>query len=612
MNASSLSSFAAGVLIANRGEIAVRLIRACQTLGIRSIAVYSSADKNALHVRLADEAIEIGAAAPQASYLNAAAILQAARQSGAAAVHPGYGFLSENADFAEAVAAAGLTFIGPPPAAMRAMGDKAEAKRRMKAAGVPTVPGVEELLSPEQALSAAAEIGYPVLLKASAGGGGRGMRIVSTPEELPQAYASAQREAQNAFGDSRLLLEKYIQNGHHIEIQIFGDQRGHLVHLFERECSTQRRHQKIIEESPSPLLTAEMRTQMGAAALQAARAVGYTNAGTVEFIFDPASGAFYFLEMNTRLQVEHPVTEAVTGLDLAQWQIRAAAGEPFPYQQEDLRQNGHALECRIYAEDENFLPSAGPLLRVVFPSGLRVDAGVETGGEVSPFYDSMLAKLIVHAPSRAQAIAQMRQALRQTVIHGVETNLNFLQDLLARPEFARGEVHTRWVENEFHWQPQPAPAALGKMASLAWLTPAANSDSSAVADPWQSTAGFRLGAAAEFSLPPGWRREIHVSPEGGRTWVTWQGRTWVLTRAVNGAAGEASGGDLRAPMPGAIRAALAQPGETVRKGQPVLVLEAMKMELKLVAPFDGQVQSLLVAVGQSVEREQLLLRLQPI
>lgn len=597
------------ILIANRGEIAIRIIHACQALGIRSVAVYSSADKNAPHTRLADEAIEIGGPAPRESYLNSEAILRAASQSHAQAIHPGYGFLSENADFAEAVAAAGLIFIGPPPAAMRAMGDKAEAKRRMKLAGVPTVPGVEEILSLEQALSAAAEIGYPLLVKASAGGGGKGMKIVRTPAEMAQALDSARREAKNAFGDERLLLEKFIENSHHVEIQIFGDQHGHLVHLFERECSVQRRHQKIIEESPSPLLTPEIRAAMGQAALQAARAVNYFSAGTVEFIFDPASSNFHFLEMNTRLQVEHPVTEAITGLDLAQWQIRVAAGEPFPYAQAELHQRGHALECRVYAEDENFLPSAGRLLKVIQSPNARVDSGIESGGEVSPFYDSMLAKIIVHAETRPAAIQKMRAALAQTVIHGVVTNLDFLQDLLARPEFARGEIHTGWVESEFAWKPGPPPAELRKMAALALLARPANEAAATLTDPWQNPAGFRLSAPAGFSLPKNWRQAITVSQESGRSWVSWLGRSWILENTRTGEAGDSSSGTLRAPMPGAIRAVLVQPGERVQKGQPLLMLEAMKMELKLSAPFDGLVESVSAAVGQRVERGQPLAKL---
>ena len=373
------------ILIANRGEIAIRIMHACRALGIQTVAVYSTADKNARHVRFADEAVEIGGAAPRESYLNIPNILHAASITSAQAIHPGYGFLSENAEFADAVAAAGLIFIGPPADAMRAMGDKSEAKRRMKIAGVPTVPGAEEITSVETALATAETVGYPVLVKASAGGGGKGMRVVRSAQEMPEALEAARRESKNAFGDERLLLEKYIENAHHIEIQVFGDQHGNLVHLFERECSVQRRHQKIIEESPSPLLIPEIRVQMGAAAVRAARAVGYFSAGTVEFIFDTQTASFFFLEMNTRLQVEHPVTEMVTGLDLAQWQIRAAAGEPFPFSQGELRQQGHAIECRIYAEDADFFPSTGRLLKVIEPPNARVDSGIESGGAVSHF-----------------------------------------------------------------------------------------------------------------------------------------------------------------------------------------------------------------------------------
>ena len=453
------------LLIANRGEIAVRIIRACRELGIRTVAVYSEADADAPHVRLADEAVLIGPPEPGASYLNIEAILQAARETGATAIHPGYGFLSENAAFAEAVQAAGLTFIGPPPEAIRLMGDKALSKVRMREAGVPTVPGVEGLETAEDFRRAAAQIGYPLLVKAAAGGG-KGMRIVRQADELEDAIESAAREARNAFGDDRLLLEKYLPQAHHIEFQILADAHGKTLHLFERECSVQRRHQKIIEETPSPLLTDEIRARMGQAAVRAAQAVGYVNAGTVEFIFDPESGDFYFLEMNTRLQVEHPVTEMTTGLDLAQWQIRIAAGEPLPWQQETLTGRGHAIECRLYAEDPagGFLPSTGRLLTVRWPSGpgVRVDAGVQSGGEVSHHYDPMLAKIIVHAEDRPAAIRRMITALRETVVHGVRTNLAFLLDVLAHPDFRAGRVDTRWVERTFPaWQPaEPPPEAL--------------------------------------------------------------------------------------------------------------------------------------------------------
>lgn len=454
------------ILIANRGEIAIRIMRACKELGVKTVAVYSDADKNSQHAQFADEAIHIGAAPAKESYLNADVLIQAALASQADAIHPGYGFLSENASFAGTVASAHLTFIGPSADSIRAMGDKAESKIRMKRAGVPTVPGAEGLESESDFKKAAEEIGYPVLVKAAAGGGGKGMRVVNQVEELKEAIESARREALNAFGDERLLVEKYIPNAHHIEFQVFGDQHGHLVHLFERECSTQRRYQKIIEETPSPLLTPELRKQMGEAAVAAAKAVNYFNAGTIEFIFDPQPSTlnlqpFYFLEMNTRLQVEHPVTELTTGLDLVQWQIRVAAGERFPYSQEQITQRGHAIECRVYAEDpaNGFLPSTGKLLQYIEPRGpgIRVDSGFRAGDEVTHFYDPLLAKLIVFGESRFLAIQKMQAALREFVVHGVTTNIDFLQDVLTHEDFAAGNVSTKWVENNFKWTP-PAPS----------------------------------------------------------------------------------------------------------------------------------------------------------
>ncbi len=459
------------VLIANRGEIAVRLIRAARELGLRAIAVYSEADARSLHVQLADEAILLGPPEPAASYLDGEKIIAAARQSGAEAIHPGYGFLSENAAFAAAVQAAGLIFIGPSPEAIRLMGDKAASKEKMRAAGVPTVPGEEGLSTLDDFQRAAAQIGYPVLVKAAAGGGGKGMRIVQREADLADAVESAAREAQNAFGDNRLLLEKYLPQAHHIEFQILADAHGHTLHLFERECSVQRRHQKIIEETPSPLLSPALRARMGQAAVAAARAVGYVNAGTVEFIFDPTSDDFYFLEMNTRLQVEHPVTELTTGLDLAQWQFRVAAGEALPWAQDELSRRGHAIECRVYAEDpaSGFLPSIGPLLRVRWPQGpgIRVDSGFRSGDEVTRYYDPLLAKIIVHAEDRPTAIRRMQAALRETVVHGVRTNIAFLLDVLAHPDFRQGRADTRWVERTFSgWETGDPPLEALLAASL--------------------------------------------------------------------------------------------------------------------------------------------------
>jgi acetyl-CoA carboxylase biotin carboxylase subunit len=490
------------ILIANRGEIAVRIMRACKELGIQTVAVYSDADKNALHVQHADEAIHIGPAAPKESYLNMEKIIAAAKQSNADAVHPGYGFLSENASFAAAVDSAQLTFIGPSAESIRLMGDKAESKIRMKQAGVPTVPGMEGIRAEEDFEKAAQEIGYPVLVKAAAGGGGKGMRVVNTEGELPEAIESARREALNAFGDERLLIEKYIPKAHHVEFQVFGDRHGNLVHLFERECSVQRRHQKIIEETPSPLLIPELRQQMGEAAIKAAQAVNYFNAGTVEFIIDPDTYKFYFLEMNTRLQVEHPVTELVAGLDLVHWQIRIAAGEPFPFSQSSFTQRGHAIECRIYAEDpaNGFLPSTGRLLQFVEPRGpgVRVDSGFATGDEVTHFYDPLLAKLVVHADDRASAIQRMHAALNDFIVHGVVTNIDFLQAVLAHPDFANGEVTTRWVETSFHWSPPAEPSFESLIAaSLADLTivnhqsSIENRNEPDPYNPWKSSNGFR-------------------------------------------------------------------------------------------------------------------------
>ena len=492
------------ILIANRGEIAIRVMRACKELGIQTVAVYSDADKNALHVQQADEAIHIGPAAPKESYLDMDKIIRLAKQANADAIHPGYGFLSENASFAAAVASAQLIFIGPSADSIRLMGDKAESKIRMKEAGVPTVPGMEGLESPEDFENAAREIGYPVLVKAAAGGGGKGMRIVHTESELQEAIESARREALNAFGDERLLIEKYVAKAHHIEFQVFGDQHGNLVHLFERECSVQRRHQKIIEETPSLLLTPELREAMGRAAVAAAKAVGYYNAGTVEFIVDPDTSTFYFLEMNTRLQVEHPVTELVTGIDLVHWQIRVAAGEPFPFTQSDFTQRGHALECRIYAEDpaNGFLPSTGKLLQYIEPRGpgIRVDSGFDAGDEVTHFYDPLLAKLIVHAESRETAIQRMQTALKEYIVHGVVTNIDFLQSVLAHPDFAYGDVTTRWVETDFNWVPSPAPssealiaAALAEVAVPGPRSQMPGTNEPDPHSPWKNANGFRIG-----------------------------------------------------------------------------------------------------------------------
>ncbi len=464
------------ILIANRGEIAIRIMRACRELGIKTIAVYSEADKNSLHVQFADEAVLLGEASPKESYLNVDKIINAAIQTQADAIHPGYGFLSENASFAAAVESAKLTFIGPSADSIRAMGDKAQAKIKMKQAGVPTVPGFEDLESEDDFKKAAKKIGYPVLVKAAAGGGGKGMRVVNAENELSEAIESARREALNSFGDERLLIEKYLSDAHHIEFQVLGDKYGNLVHLFERECSVQRRHQKIIEETPSPLLTSKLREEMGQAAVAAAKAVNYYNAGTIEFIFDPKTSQYYFLEMNTRLQVEHPITELVTGIDLVQWQIRIAAGEKFPFKQTDFHQHGHAIECRVYAEDpaNGFLPSTGELLQFIEPRGpgIRVDSGFARDNEVTHFYDPLLAKLIVHAENRQAAIQKMQTALREFIVHGVMTNIDFMQAVMKHDDFANGKVSTRWVEqtlesNSLLFDMQEQSPALGNLIAAA-------------------------------------------------------------------------------------------------------------------------------------------------
>jgi len=497
------------ILIANRGEIAIRIMRACRELGIKTVAVYSDADKNALHLSYADEAIRIGAASPKESYLNMEVLIRAALDSKANAIHPGYGFLSENALFAAAVESAQLIFIGPSADSIRAMGDKAESKIRMKGAGVPTVPGVEGLVDQAEFEKAAKEIGYPVLVKAAAGGGGKGMRVVNTEQDLVEAIESARREALNAFGDDRLLVEKYVANAHHVEFQVFGDQHGNLIHLFERECSVQRRHQKIIEETPSPLLTSELREEMGKAAVAAAKAVNYYNAGTIEFIVEPDTLKFYFLEMNTRLQVEHPVTELVTGVDLVHWQIRIANGERFPFTQSHFTQRGHAIECRIYAEDpeHGFLPSTGKLLQYIEPRGpgIRLDSGFVAGSDVTHFYDPLLAKLIVHAEEREAAIQRMQTALKEFVVHGVITNIDFLQAVLSHPDFADGKVTTRWVEQSMESNGSPlgmqeqAPALHIIAAAVADLTninrksEIKNQNESDPYSPWKAATGFRIG-----------------------------------------------------------------------------------------------------------------------
>ncbi len=655
------------VLIANRGEIAVRVARTCRRLGIATVAVHSDADAAALHVAEADEAVRIGPAPAAQSYLRADAILDAARATGAEAIHPGYGFLSENAAFAEAVAAAGLTWIGPPPAAIRAMGLKDAAKARMEQAGVPVVPGWHgEGQDPAMLAAMAAEIGFPVLVKARAGGGGKGMRRVDRAEDFVEALEGASREAEASFGDPAVLIEKYVASPRHIEVQVFADAQGNAVHLFERDCSLQRRHQKVIEEAPAPGMPPEMRAAMGEAAVTAAQAVGYVGAGTVEFIADASEGLrpdrFYFLEMNTRLQVEHPVTEAICGVDLVEWQLRVAAGEPLPRRQSDLAIDGWAVEARLYAEDpaEDFRPSTGRLARLALPEGIRVDAGVRAGDAVTPHYDPMIAKLIAHGPDRAAALARLSGALRRVEAAGVVTNAAFLGRLLADPDVAAGRVDTGLIARKADAlladPPPPAEAwALAALAALDLLAPAA-------ADPFAARDGFRswgeaLAVApiargetqAEIRLtrrradPPGlWRAETPAggvalaataSPDGAVAFETdgrrrrgfalkaetgvavgFDGDAWRFALRDPAAASEDEAGAddaARAPLPGVVRAVHVAPGDAVAKGDRLVTLEAMKMEHSLRAARDGVVAEVAVAPGDAVEEGAVLAALAP-
>jgi 3-methylcrotonyl-CoA carboxylase alpha subunit len=649
------------ILIANRGEIACRVIKTARRMGIATVAVYSEADANARHVRMADEAVLIGPPAARESYLRADKILDVAQQTGAQAVHPGYGFLSENDDFAEACAREGIVFIGPPASAIRAMGLKSAAKTLMEKAGVPLTPGYHgDNQNPGFLADEAAKIGYPVLIKASAGGGGKGMRRVDQPAEFDAALTSCKREAMNAFKDDRVLVEKYVLKPRHIEIQVFGDTQGNVVYLFERDCSVQRRHQKVLEEAPAPGMTVERRTRMGQAAVDAAKAVGYVGAGTVEFIANQ-DGSFYFMEMNTRLQVEHPVTEMITGLDLVEWQLRVASGEPLPMTQEQLHIDGHALEARIYAEDpdKGFLPSTGRLLHLAPPpesEHVRVDTGVEQGDEITPHYDPMIAKLIVWDRDREQALARMRMALAQYRVVGVANNVEFLSRLVTAPAFARADLDTALIEREqaFLFPAQQAvPDEVWLLAALAELqrqAKAAQASAAQAADrdsPWRALDGWRLNGRATRSLSlrhgetvqqvtvegtagghelgihnqrvfaratSGANGQLHaqlgerrvsaaVVIADERRHVFFEGRVWVLAM-VNplhaGGGGDEAEGGLKAPMPGKVIALLASPGATVDKGTPLLVLEAMKMEHTISAPRAGVVKGFHCAPGDQV------------
>jgi 3-methylcrotonyl-CoA carboxylase alpha subunit len=611
------------LLIANRGEIARRIILTARRLGVRTIAVHSDVDAAMPFVREADEAVCIGGAAARESYLDQGKVLAAAKATQAAAIHPGYGFLSENAAFAEAVQAAGLVWVGAPSAAIRAMGLKDAAKKLMIAAGVPVTPGY---LGDDQGLARlqaeADAIGYPVLIKAVAGGGGKGMRKVDAASDLADALDSCRREAAAAFGDDRVLIEKYVLNPRHIEVQVFGDVHGQVVHLFERDCSLQRRHQKVIEEAPAPGMSEAVRSSICAAAVKAAQAVGYVGAGTIEFIADGSDGLradrIWFMEMNTRLQVEHPVTEAITGQDLVEWQLRVASGEPLPKRQEALAIRGWAMEARLYAENPTagFLPSIGPLHRLRFPDGVRIDSGVEEGGEVSPFYDPMIAKLIVHAPSRGAAATKLAAACGAVEVWPVRTNAAFLARAAASVDFVAGRIDTGFIERHAD-QVIPAADPSARIVSAAAAALMQKDD----ADPWAALQGFRLNAAPDLRTAVeiggrvfiAERASAGVVAEVAGEWVLFlDGEAWsfgppVADQVAGG--GAISDGLIVSPMPGRVTAVLVAPGDPVAKGQRLIVLEAMKMEHTLAAPFEGEVAELAVKAGEQVAEGAPLARI---
>ena len=615
------------LLIANRGEIACRIIRTARQLGIRTVAVYSDADANALHVRSADEAVHIGASPARESYLIGDRIIAAAKQTGAQAIHPGYGFLSENAEFAEAVQAAGLIWVGPNPDSIRAMGLKDAAKKLMQDARVPVTPGyLGEDQSPDRLQSEADRIGYPVLIKAVAGGGGKGMRRVDAAADFADALASCQREAASSFGNTQVLIEKYILAPRHIEVQIFGDSHGNIVHLFERDCSMQRRHQKVIEEAPAPGMSKSARHAVCEAAVKAARAVNYVGAGTIEFIADASDGLhadrIWFMEMNTRLQVEHPVTEAITGVDLVEWQLRVASGEPLPLRQEELSINGHAIEARLYAEDpaKGFLPSTGKLEVLDFHGHARVDTGVEAGSTISPFYDPMIAKLICHADTRANAITQLRTELSYLTVWPVRTNAGFLHRLLDDADFRAARLDTGLIERRGEaLLIDPLPGAADLTHALYWLDSDPSADTYLIA---RGLEGFRLNRAAATQRAvsvSGTRVAFEVDdgdisshffrhPRDGAALLVFEGATFRATadRTEGGAGGAAGDGAILAPMPGRIVSVEVAEGQAVTAGQKLLVLEAMKMEQALLAPFDGVVETLTATPGAQVQVDTLL------
>jgi 3-methylcrotonyl-CoA carboxylase alpha subunit len=669
------------ILIANRGEIACRVAATAARLAIKTVAVYSDADAHARHVAACGEAVHIGGSAPKDSYLRWERIIDAAKATGAQAIHPGYGFLSENEAFAKACAAAGLVFIGPPASAIQAMGLKAESKRLMEKAGVPLVPGYHGKDQDAERLQREADrIAYPVLIKASAGGGGKGMRAVDKAEDFASALASCKREAINSFGDDAVLIEKYVQRPRHIEIQVFGDTQGNYVYLFERDCSVQRRHQKVLEEAPAPGMTPALRAQMGHAAVEAARAVNYVGAGTVEFIVEqPGSygledARFYFMEMNTRLQVEHPVTEAITGLDLVEWQLRVASGEPLPLRQDQLQIHGHAIEARICAEnpDNNFLPATGSLQVYGLPPhvtferaehGVRVDSGVREGDAISPFYDSMVAKLIVHGASREEALARLDAALAQTHIVGLASNVQFLRHVTTSTSFATAQLDTALIQREsdalFNQDKVGLPLAAAALIAhtlQAGQRQAAQSDVCGWQDPWAQRDGWKSHGAQVRSFALEYAGQAHTAIlhtlRGGAMELTLDGQTCPLQWAAQGHAldvslgakrsvvnvykygpmayvfgvhgatqiiaidtlihagdAQSEGGRLSAPMPGKVVSFAVKAGDVVKSGQPLAVLEAMKMEHTIAAPADGVVTELMYAPGDQVAEGAELLKL---
>ena len=606
------------LLIANRGEIARRIIRTARRLGVKTIAVYSDADAAMPFVREADVALALGGMTARESYLDQKKILDAAKQTGARAIHPGYGFLSENADFAEAVTAAGLVWVGAPPSSIRAMGLKDAAKKLMQAAGVPVTPGyLGEDQAPARLKAEAGKIGWPVLIKAVAGGGGKGMRVVEIAADFVGALASCKREAASSFGGDRVLLEKYITSPRHIEVQVFADSHGNAVHLFERDCSLQRRHQKVIEEAPAPGMDAATRAALCATAVKAAQAVNYVGAGTIEFIADASAGLsadrIWFMEMNTRLQVEHPVTEAITGEDLVEWQLRVASGEKLPKIQDQLSITGHAMEARLYAENPSagFLPSTGPLTHLVLPSGIRIDSGVEQGDAVTTYYDPMIAKLIAHAPTREAAAIQLAVACRAVEVWPVKTNAAFLARAASDPDFVAGRIDTGFIVRHPDLVPgeTPPPAVIARAAQA--LLPKG-------AGPWAALTGFRPGAAYETEIAVSIAGHIYkAAPAPGGARIAGDvlfadGQAWPFSapRFEGGLDQAAGDGALIAPMPGMVTALNVQQGQAVKRGDVLLVLEAMKMENGLKAPFDGTVAELKVALGAQVSEGAVLARIE--